>query len=62
VTDDDSAKFKDEIRARLQQVCSHLSKESFEELVQKIADEERRAAWTNLIDFKHNQETRSEDR
>lgn len=62
MTDDNSAKFKEEIRARLQHVCSHLSKASFEELVQKIADEEKRAACVNLIDLPHKHERRNEDR
>ena len=41
--DDRTAQLKEEIRARLRGVCSNLPEASFEELVQKIADQAKRA-------------------
>lgn len=41
--DDRTAQLKEEIRARLRGVCSNLPEASFEELVQKIADQARKS-------------------
>ena len=41
--DDRTAQLKEEIRARLRGVCGNLPEASFEELVQKIADQARKA-------------------
>ena len=41
--DERTAQLKEEIRARLRGVCSNLPEASFEELVQKIADQTRRS-------------------
>ena len=41
--DDRTAHLKEEIRARLRGVCSNLPEASFEELVQKIADQARKS-------------------
>lgn len=41
--DDRTAQLKEEIRARLREVCSNLPEASFEELVQKIADQARKS-------------------
>lgn len=41
--DERTARLKEEIRARLRGVCGHLPEASFEELVQKIADQARKS-------------------
>ena len=41
--DERTAHLKEEIRARLRGVCSNLPEASFEELVQKIADQARKS-------------------
>ena len=41
--DERTAQLKEEIRARLRGVCSNLPEASFEELVQKIADQARKS-------------------
>ena len=40
--DERTAQLKEEIRARLRGVCSNLPEASFDELVQKIADQARK--------------------
>jgi len=45
MTDDPAmSKLKDEIRSRLERVCSHLPNDSFEQLIQKIAEKERKTS------------------
>ncbi len=41
--DEKLARLKGEIWRRLRQVCSHMTEQDFEEMVQKIADNELRA-------------------
>ena len=41
--DERTAQLKEEIRARLRGVCSNLPEASFEELIQKIADQTRKS-------------------
>ena len=41
--DERTAQLKEEIRARLRGVCGNLPEASFEELVQKIADQTRKS-------------------
>lgn len=43
VEDDVIARMKAEIRARLQPVCGHMDDQMFEDLVDKVAMNERRA-------------------
>jgi hypothetical protein len=41
--DERTEQLKEEIRQRLQHVCADLPRDSFEDLVQKIADQARKA-------------------
>jgi len=41
--DDKLTRLKGEIGRRLRQVCTHMTEQDFEEMVQKIADNELRA-------------------
>ena len=42
---------EDEIRNRLRPVCSHMKEEMFEELVKKIAENDRKALARTAIRF-----------